>query len=103
TTSASTPAIVALAAVRNTGLTSSTATLVAGSEPLNSTMPIKPFTHPFVVCSVPFPIPFFVIVCDFSAKYGKSRNKRYPAPACPFHLFYYMKRWKPILLIFYLI
>lgn len=48
---ASIAAIEALATVRNIGLNSKTATLVAGNEPLNNTTPIKPFTQPCIVFS----------------------------------------------------
>ncbi len=43
---ASKAAIAALTAVRNSGSSSSTATRVAGSEPLKIIMPRKPFIQP---------------------------------------------------------
>ncbi|MCY1434229.1 hypothetical protein D9M71_502850 [compost metagenome] len=43
--------MVARATVRNTGSNSSTATRVAGSEPLKITTPIRPLTQPLVLFS----------------------------------------------------
>lgn len=43
---ARTPAMLALATVRNTGSNSSTANRVAGSDPLNMTTPTNPLIHP---------------------------------------------------------
>lgn len=43
-------AIAALTAVRNSGSSSSTATRVAGSEPLKIIMPRKPFIQPWAEC-----------------------------------------------------
>lgn len=52
TKSASSPAIVARAAVRNNGLKSNTAALVAGNEPLKMTTPMNPWIQPPDVFSV---------------------------------------------------
>ncbi|MCY1433156.1 hypothetical protein D3C76_1258100 [compost metagenome] len=49
--SARAAAMVARATVRNTGSNSSTATLVAGSEPLKITTPISPLIQPLVLFS----------------------------------------------------
>lgn len=47
----STAAMLARATVRNTGSNSSTATRVAGSEPLKISTPIKPLIQPLRLCA----------------------------------------------------
>ena len=54
--SASKPAMAARATVRNTGSNSSTATRVAGSDPLKISTPMNPLIHPLVVLSMPISV-----------------------------------------------
>ncbi len=51
-TTANRPAMLARATVRNTGSKPVTATRVAGSEPLNITTPVRPFSQPLVALSI---------------------------------------------------
>ena len=67
---ASIPAMEALATVRNTGLNSKTAILVAGKEPLNNNTPIKPFNQPCVVFSFTLLKFNSDIVLYFDVKFG---------------------------------
>jgi len=53
--SASTPAMVARATVKNIGSNCSTATRVAGSEPLKISTPRNPLSQPPAVFACPFP------------------------------------------------